>query len=285
MKKTILALALIAGGASAEAQDSLNTDGMRNTTTSDMSLDESQIKQSSTGNYNAFGPVTTVPSHTQGYLMRDYPTAGTATWQQSNNWYRATFLQNNRNMMVYYAPNGDNYAVALPVIQSFVPEEVVTSALNSHGNNVYSINRMRGANGQEVYAVTLLENGVSRTEYLMADGSSVAGTDVYLSSTGDAGLYGSTMDNNVNTNTGTNTNTNTNMNTNTGTDVNMIDDVSGTITTGTDVSNTTELQSGSMNNAKVKTKVETSDGREIKTKTKNGKTRVKEKGHHMNNPY
>lgn len=255
MKKTILALALVGCGAAAGAQDSLKTnESMRNANQNPVELGS----QVSTGIYNAYGPALNVPSSTQYYLLRDYPMATNTTWETSGEWYRANVINNNRNMQVYYAPNGNSYTVALPVIQSWVPEEVVTSALNMYGSNIYSVNKIKGASGQDLYQVTLLENGMSRMEYLNPDGTTVAAVDVFR-----------TDDMQMNTATGNWENTSNNaamgsQSTNgTTSDMNMSSDMN----TGTDSSMGT----------KTKTKVKNADGSETKVKTKDGKTKVKEK--------
>jgi hypothetical protein len=245
MKKTILAFALMGCGAVAMAQeDSLDYNTMNNTNRTTL--------QSSTNSYNAFSSTTNVPQSTQYFLLRDYPTATNPIWEQSGNWYRATLLNNNRNMHVYYSPNGTGHTVALPVIQSWVPEDVVTSAISRYGNSIYAINKVRGANGQEVYQVTLLDNGESRSEYLGADGSSVAAVDVFL-------LPGSEM---INMNSSS---TNAAHEMSHPNDV-MVDD------------NVITVDNGDAK-VKTKTKVKHKDGRETKTKTKNGKTTVDHTDH------
>jgi hypothetical protein len=263
MKKTILAFALLGSGAIAVAQDSLGKDynTMQKANTM-QNANATTTLQSSTGNYNAYSTTTNVPSTTQSFLVRDYPTATNPVWEQSGEWYRATYLDNNRSMHVYYAPNGSSYAVALPVIQSWVPENVVTTALNQFGNNIYAINKIRAANGNEVYQVTLLENGQTRNEYIGMDGQSVTAADIFLvpgveMNQMNSNSMNAAKDNNNNTNV--NVNNNTDVNNNTG------------VMTNSDMNNNSTDK-----NIKTKTKVKHTDGHEMKTKTKNGKTRVKE---------
>jgi hypothetical protein len=246
MKKTILALLMLGSGAVAWSQDSLNTD--YNT----MQDSNTTTLQSSVGNYNAYRVTTNVPFETQNYLVRDYPTAVNPTWEQAGDWYRASYLNSNRNMNVYYSPNGSGYTVALPVVQSWVPEEVITSALNTYGNSIYSVNRVRGLNGQDVYAVTVIDGGVARTEYLAADGKTMAAIDVFRN---DGDMMNSTSSNAAMSNE-----------------------------PGTTVDNLSTESNTNATDVKTKTKITTSDGRQIKTKTKNGKTRVKESAP-MNNNY
>jgi hypothetical protein len=241
MKQTFLAVALLGCGFLAGAQDSTDYNTMRTTL------------QSSTGNYNAYRPVTNVPTTTQGFLVRDYPTVTSPVWEQAGDWYRASSLNNNRNIMYYYAPNGMGYTVALPVLQSWIPEEVVTTALNSYGNNIYAINKVRAANGKEVYQVTVLENGQSRYEYIGMDGQPVTAVDVFLVPGVDMNQL-----NNNSSNAAKSEISNNQMQNNNDVIVN-------------DMDNTSKNQQ-----LKTKTKVKHVNGHEIKTKTKNGKTRVKE---------
>jgi hypothetical protein len=246
MKKTFLALALLGSGAIAMAQDSVGVDYNTRTTL-----------QSSTGNYNAYSVTTNVPASTRNFLTRDYPTAANPTWEQAGDWYRATYLDNNRAMHVYYSPNGSSYLVALPVLQSWIPDNVITSALNLYGNNIYSVNKIRAANGNDVYQVNILENGMTRTEYIGLDGQPVNTTDIFL-------VPGIDM-NQMNSDTSHRNNGQMNNQMNNNMDHNMMQN-------GTDNNN----MNGTDPNVKKKTKVKHTNGHEIKTKTKNGKTRVKE---------
>ncbi|MCW3072984.1 MAG: hypothetical protein JWP69_53 [Flaviaesturariibacter sp.] len=276
MKKTILALTLVGCGAVAGAQDSLKTNAsMQNSQNSSMqnsqnaSMQNSQNTmdpqmQSSVGSYNAYGTAVTVPSHTQAYLLRDYPTATNATWQQSGDWYRANVINNNRSMHMYYGPSGDSYAVALPVTQSWVPEEVITSALNTYGTSIYAVNRIKGATGQELYAVTVLENGVSRTEYLNLDGTSVAALDVFRTDNMQmdpaTGTWNNTSSNAAMGNTNSSTNTtngtgtnNSNLNT---TNMNGTTNNMGT----TNMNTNTNTQTGNTNGTGTKKTTNTKSG-------------------------
>ncbi|MDB5252509.1 MAG: hypothetical protein JWP27_1678 [Flaviaesturariibacter sp.] len=263
MKKTILALALVGCGAAAGAQDSLKTNASMQNSNGQNSMDLQT--HSSTGSYNAYGTATNVPSTTQSYLLRDYPTATDASWQQAGDWYRANVINNNRNLQVYYAPNGNSYTVALPVIQSWVPEEVVTSALNMYGSNIYSVNKIRGANGQDLYQVTVLDNGMSRSEYLSADGSTVAAIDVFRTDN---------MEMNANTGSWNTTSNNAAMGSNSGQDMNNSN--TSDMSTNSDMNANTSTSNGTMG-TKTKSKVVDQNGNVLKVKTKEGKTKIKEK--------
>jgi hypothetical protein len=273
MKKTILALALVGCGAAAGAQDSLKTNASMQTGTGTTNPLELQT-HTSTGSYSAYGTALSVPSTTQSYLLRDYPMATDASWQQAGDWYRANVIDNNRNIQVYYAPNGNSYTVALPVVQSWVPEEVVTSALTMYGSNIYSVNKIRGASGQDLYQVTVLDNGISRSEYLSADGSSVAAIDVFRTDN---------MEMNANTGSWNTTSANAALGETTGTVNSAVSE--SDMSTNTNMNANTSTSNGAVG-TKTKSKVVDENGRVLKVKTKEGKTKVKEKPNmdpdHMN---
>src|SRR5688572_1351731 len=102
-------------------------------------------------------------------------------WDPSIVWWRASYNTNNRITHVYYNSNGMNYSynVSLPVLQTFVPEDVVATAINLYGNNLYGITKMKSANDMEVYQVRFLENGNLKSVWVDGDGASVIETDVY----------------------------------------------------------------------------------------------------------
>lgn len=123
--------------------------------------------------YNAYNAATAVPSSIQSSFQRDYATASGVTWQQNNDWYRAVYTSEGRNMQVYYDTRGNSYKVALPVLNSFVPEEVISKAIAQYGHNIYAVNRVKVTDGKDAYQVTLIENGQMRSEWIGEDGSTV----------------------------------------------------------------------------------------------------------------
>jgi hypothetical protein len=171
MKKTILLSWLIGGSVTLWAQDSLQraaTDSMKMTTT-----DTSQAMNTTT--YNAYATTTAnVPSSVQNTFMKEYPTAGNTTWQQTADGYKATYTTGGRNMHVYYGRNNASYAVALPVLQTYVPEEVVAKAISNYPNDLYAITMVKGLDSQDVYGITLLNSGgETKMEWMAMDGSPI----------------------------------------------------------------------------------------------------------------
>ncbi len=193
--------------------------------TMDLDLKTDKMTLESGGAYQAKTTVN-VPTHFRANFSTAYPDVADVTWyEMHDNWYRAVHNQNGRLMHTYYTPNGSTFLVALPVVQSWVPEEVISKAVSQYGANIYAVNRVKVANGSDAYQVTVIENGAMRNEWIGEDG--VAITDVFR--TGD-------MENGI-------------------------------------LKNSTEY--AGKEDVKVKTKIEKADGTEIKTKTKDGKTKVK----------
>ena len=108
------------------------------------------------------------------------PTITEVRWMPvSAEWWSASYTtENNRMTRVYYntqpwymEPGRDNsFKVALPVLNTYVPEDVVTAAIRAYGSDLFSITaRKLDANGLQSYFVTLIRNGVSEIEEMNAD--------------------------------------------------------------------------------------------------------------------
>jgi len=108
------------------------------------------------------------------------PTISEVRWMPvSNEWWSASYTtDNNRMNRVYYntqpwymEPGRDNsFKVALPVLNTYVPEDVVAAAIRAYGHELFSITaRKLEANGLQSYFVTLIRNGVSQIEEMNAD--------------------------------------------------------------------------------------------------------------------
>src|SRR5262245_23821652 len=91
-----------------------------------------------------------VPSHVQINFTSTNPTITNANWMPVDNMWRATFTQDNRITRIYYNPlrfdnTSEQYRVVLPVINTYVPEEVITAAINAYGTSLYDITRVMTA--------------------------------------------------------------------------------------------------------------------------------------------
>lgn len=230
MKKTFLGLFLVGCSCIMFAQeDSVKKMMTDNTLTT-------------TSEYNAYSSFTaTPPNYVQSYIVRDYPAATNLHWRVDNNdWWHGYYLDNNNMPMhVYYNTGGNTYTVSLPVKQTWVPDAVVTKTVQLYGPVLYDINTIKGSNKEDIYAVRIIENGVSSTVYMDENGNRV--TDIYrIETTTDNAAMETQVEPSVNTD----------------------------MKTGTD-----------MNNAeKIKVKTKNADGTEMKTKTKNGQTKTKTSG-------
>jgi hypothetical protein len=65
---------------------------------------------------------------------------------------------------------GESFKASLPVFNTYVPDVVVTNAINTYGNDLYSITRRVSNGNEEVYHVTLIKNGVSEIALMNAQG-------------------------------------------------------------------------------------------------------------------
>ncbi len=85
---------------------------------------------------------------------------------------------------------------ALPVIETFVPQEVVSMVTGKYPNGLYSVKQLRIASGDSAYQVVLLDSIETRLEWLGGDGAVV--TNIYRVDTGVMAT-GDPMNNNMNT--------------------------------------------------------------------------------------
>jgi hypothetical protein len=150
-------------------------------------------------------------------------------------------------MHYYYDMRGNGYALALPVIQTYVPEDIIDKALQKYGSSLYSISMVKSAEGNNAYQLGLIERGQVRNEYLNEDGSSV--TSIWRTEEmTNAAL------NNADSSAALQSNSNS-------------------------ASSATDDMNANMDAAtKTKTKIKYADGTQTKIKVKNGKTKVKTKG-------
>ena len=119
-----------------------------------------------------------VPATIRANFQASYPTATTVTWMPVNSdWWYATYkTDNNRIVRVYYNTEpwhlmrGNGYKTSLPVFNTYVPDMVVTNAINTYGNNLYSITRRMSKDNEELYHVTINKNGTSDIVLMNAQG-------------------------------------------------------------------------------------------------------------------
>ncbi len=114
-----------------------------------------------------------VPPFIKASFETEYPGITVVTWEPVNSYWRASYNIENRVTYVFYDDRGLNYRVALPVIQNNVPEDVVGRALTMYGPVVYGIMTMKSADNAEIYQVRILENGMTRSVWMDANGTAV----------------------------------------------------------------------------------------------------------------
>lgn len=121
---------------------------------------------------------TQVPVSIKTNFETTYPTATTVTWMPVGEewWYASYKTDNNRVVRVYYNTqpwylmrNG-GFKASFPVLNTFVPDVVVTNAINTYGNNLYSITRRVSNGNEEMYHVTVIKNGVSEIAVMNGQG-------------------------------------------------------------------------------------------------------------------
>lgn len=114
---------------------------------------------------------TMVPQHINTRFVTAYPEVTVIAWEPVDTWWKASFMDDNRITYVFYNDAGLDYHVALPVLHNSVPEEVVSEAIRKYGPVLYGLSTMKAANGNLVYQVHLIENGVSRMTWMDASGT------------------------------------------------------------------------------------------------------------------
>jgi hypothetical protein len=184
MKTIILSLLFMGSSFALFAQ----TDTTRKDTTGGDTDSVNTIR--STGSYGAYGSVA-VPPTVQSTFMSQYPTAGNAMWDRdtATNMWRARYNASGRNISVYMDERGNTYTLALPLVQSLVSEDVVSSAINKFGNNVYDVLQLKTGDSQYVYQVRLIENGQVRAVHINEDGSDAAYTHVVHTDATDSAAH------------------------------------------------------------------------------------------------
>ena len=124
-----------------------------------------------------------VPQSVQTSFRVNYPAATQVTWQPMGEYWYTTYKEGNTSIVhvyypstEYYVGRDDNYKVVLPVLNTYVPEDVVINAINTYGNDLYSITALKTAGSQDtMYEVTLIKDGTC--EMVMMNGSGVASTN------------------------------------------------------------------------------------------------------------
>jgi len=129
-------------------------------------------------NSSEFDYTAQVPTTIRENFQASYPTATAVTWMPMNSdWWYATYkTDNNRIVRVYYNTEpwhmmrGNGFKASLPVLNTYVPDLIITNAINTYGNNLYSITRRMSTGTDELYHVTVIKNGVAEITLMNSQG-------------------------------------------------------------------------------------------------------------------
>lgn len=218
---------------------------------------------SSTGSYSAYGgtAVASLPANVQMRFSQDFPTGANNqySWNQYGDWFHTHYVNNGRLWQYFYSQRGDGYALVLPVLHSYVPENIINNAIQKYGSSLYSISMVRTQGDSNTYQVGLIQGGQLNTQYLNESGATV--NDVWR--TEDSTSMDSTQSNAAMGSSSTSGNWSS-------------DASSQQSTMSTDMnSNAGDMNNQSAEKGKTKLKIKHADGSETKIKTKDGQTKVK----------
>lgn len=167
----------------------------------------------SSSSNSAYGtPNATVPYNVQMNYSKDYSSAASSngTWSQYGDWFYTTYMSNGRYSQIMYDGRGNGYSLALPVLNTYVPENVVAMALQKYGSTLYSITALKSADGKDAYQINLLNRGQTKMEWIGDDGATASSIYRTEEMNNDAGNMNATqtnaaMDNSSSTTTTTTT--------------------------------------------------------------------------------
>jgi hypothetical protein len=148
-----------------------------NTTTMNNATTMNSANMNSTGSYNAYGTaVAGLPMNVQTRFNQDFPMSvnNSYTWSQYGDWFHTQYRNGGRSLHYFYNQRGDGYALALPVIQTYVPEDIIDKALNKYGASLYSIAMVNAVDSGNTYQLGIIDRGQLRMEYLNDNGATVA---------------------------------------------------------------------------------------------------------------
>jgi hypothetical protein len=152
----------VSGTTGMDQQNMNNNMNTGNTNWNNQSNMSNDAFMSSTGSYSAYGTaVPYLPANVQTRFGQDYPTGANNQykWNQYGEWYHSHYMNNGRLTQYFYDSRGSGYSLALPKLQTYVPENIVTSALNKYGSNLYSISTVKTNTGNDTYMIGLLNRG------------------------------------------------------------------------------------------------------------------------------
>lgn len=239
------------------------TNGNLNTNSNMNGVAANNATMSSTGSYSAYGgtAVASLPANVQMRFSQDFPTGANNqySWNQYGDWFHTHYVNNGRLWQYFYSQRGDGYALVLPVLHSYVPENIINSAIQKYGSSLYSISMVRTQGDSNTYQVGLIQGGQLNMQYLDENGTTV--NDVWR--TEDSTGMNSTQSNAAMDSSSTSGSMSSDAN-------------SQQSSMSTDVnSQAGDMNTPSSDKGKSKLKIKHADGSQTKIKTKDGQTKVK----------
>jgi hypothetical protein len=238
----------------------MNANQNMNTTTNQNPTPNQTYNATTTSTYSAYG----IPDYVQMNFQTQHPGASNLVWDKPTaDWYHGYYSNSGRYTHVYYSTDPyynvkyyperiTGYTVSLPVLQTYVPDDVISRAGDMYKQNLYDITALRTKDSQTVYQVRVQDNGELKSMWMDSTGGAVT---EYWRTNEQVSMPAAT-----DVNSATSTETNAAMNDN---------------------------SMNNMNNNAAKTKVKTkaSDGTINKTKTKNGQSKTKKSTSNTNDQY
>lgn len=140
------------------------TDGMNNP-----GRRTDSFSRSSAGSYNAYGAA--VPFNVQRSFAQEVPSVSDAQWEPSNEYWKVRYNQDGKEVSRYYGANGQGFTVALPIMASYVPQEVMDKVKQLYGDKVYDVTMLQS--GPAPQSETLMSSGSNAA--MSSDSSAVSG--------------------------------------------------------------------------------------------------------------
>lgn len=212
--------------------------------------------------------VTNLPLYVRTNFAKDYPNPDSRqyAWNQYGDWFSTQYTAKGRLTQYFYDQRGSGYSLSLPVIQTYVPEEIVDKALQKYGAHLYSIGMVKTADGSSAYLVGLIDRGQLHSDYLNEGGVTVPNVWRTEEMNLNSNSANAAM-NDANGNVATQDNSNGNINANVNTNTNAYQDTTG----------------NSKSKHKMKGKMQNGDSTATGSKGNHGKMKSKSKGR-RNNP-
>lgn len=169
------AAAGVNAGMNNNMNNGMNSNGAYNSNMNNMASG-SMSNMNSSGSYSAYGtPVAGLPMNIQMRYNQDFPSNVNTpmSWSQYGDWFNTYYKNNGRLTQYFYDQRGNGYSLALPVLQTYVPEDIVQKALDKYGANLYSISLVKTPAGSNAYQVSLIHGGQMMMDRLDDNGASV----------------------------------------------------------------------------------------------------------------